>query len=298
MRYRENGDLERMQRFWFTGACEPRKRRRTSSKPLALAQFMSAFLLLGIGITIAGGLLLCEKAYFGYINRYLAGATNPSWCKLISLSIAESLSHKSNPKSKKQNKTENENDSNNDTDNETLCDNTEEPNEGVRNRKVPTLSRVLGQEKKEQPSTLATSHAHQDGKRCLDPLCEMSFTAVTRELDVCNKQIEILQEALLMKDKSRTVRFPLSNQFTNTFCEENNSANGSTRNQSEDDENIKGDIDHKSNLLNDERNSSSFFIQDVKNNSGRIRQSMLQKSTQIHQKHVQNSSISEIETVL
>jgi len=24
MRYRENGDLERMQRFWFTGACEPR----------------------------------------------------------------------------------------------------------------------------------------------------------------------------------------------------------------------------------------------------------------------------------
>ena len=38
MRYRENGDLERMQRFWFTGACEPRKRRRTSSKPLALAQ--------------------------------------------------------------------------------------------------------------------------------------------------------------------------------------------------------------------------------------------------------------------
>ena len=39
MRYRENGDLERMQRFWFTGACEPRKRRRTSSKPLALAQF-------------------------------------------------------------------------------------------------------------------------------------------------------------------------------------------------------------------------------------------------------------------
>jgi hypothetical protein len=40
MRYRENGDLERMQRFWFTGACKPRKRRRTSSKPLALAQFM------------------------------------------------------------------------------------------------------------------------------------------------------------------------------------------------------------------------------------------------------------------
>ena len=43
MRYRENGDLERMQRFWFTGACEPRKRRRTSSKPLALAQVYYQF---------------------------------------------------------------------------------------------------------------------------------------------------------------------------------------------------------------------------------------------------------------
>ena len=43
MRYRENGDLERMQRFWFTGACEPRKRRRTSSKPLALAQVYFIF---------------------------------------------------------------------------------------------------------------------------------------------------------------------------------------------------------------------------------------------------------------
>jgi hypothetical protein len=38
---------ERMHRFWFTGACDPRKRRRTSSKPLALAQFTSAFILLG-----------------------------------------------------------------------------------------------------------------------------------------------------------------------------------------------------------------------------------------------------------
>ena len=38
MRYRQNGDLERMQRFWFTGACDPREKRRTSSKPLALAQ--------------------------------------------------------------------------------------------------------------------------------------------------------------------------------------------------------------------------------------------------------------------
>lgn len=92
MRYRENGDLERMQRFWFTGACEPRKRRRTSSKPLALAQFMSAFLLLGIGITLSGMLLLCEHGYFSIIRPYLKNmGRGGGWCSLISISVAESL---------------------------------------------------------------------------------------------------------------------------------------------------------------------------------------------------------------
>ena len=104
MRYRENGDLERMQRFWFTGACEPRKRRRTSSKPLALAQvthyhnklyypywipyflqFMSAFLLLALGITFSGFLLLCEHGYFRYLRKYLAHFRNTAWCNLISI---------------------------------------------------------------------------------------------------------------------------------------------------------------------------------------------------------------------
>ena len=106
MRYRENGDLERMQRFWFTGACEPRKRRRTSSKPLALAQvsiiskticlidklislfplqFMSAFLLLALGITFSGFLLLCEHSYFRYLRKYLAHFRNTAWCNLISI---------------------------------------------------------------------------------------------------------------------------------------------------------------------------------------------------------------------
>ena len=297
MRYRENGDLERMQRFWFTGACEPRKRRRTSSKPLALAQFMSAFLLLGIGITIAGGLLLCEKAYFGYISRYLAGATSPPWCTLISLSIAESLAHKGVNKSQKRKENSKDDNSNDDTD-DTIINNTEQPNEGIRNRKLPTLSRVLGLKNKEQPSIETTTHIHKDGNHCLDPLCEMSFTAVTRELDICNKQIEMLQEALLKKDKSRTIRFPLSIQFTNTLSKEFNSENGSQWHQSDDNGSIKGDFDHKSNLQNDERSTSSLVVQDVVSNSGHVRQSLPQKSTQTQQKHLPNVSISEIETVL
>ena len=296
MRYRENGDLERMQRFWFTGACEPRKRRRTSSKPLALAQFMSAFLLLGIGIIIAGGLLLCEKAYFGYISRYLAGATSPPWCTLISLSIAESLSHKAEKKPQNIKENNKDDNSNFDTD-DTIIDNAEQHNEGIRNRKVPTLSKVLGLRNKERSSE-PTSHAHKDGNHCLDPLCEMSFTAVTRELDICNKQIEMLQEALLKKDKSRTIRFPLSNQFTNTLSKEFNSENGSQWHQSDDNGSIKGDFDHKSNSQNDERTTSSLVVQDVVTNSGHVRQSLPQKSTQLQQKHLQNVSISEIETVL
>ena len=53
MRYRQNGDLERMQRFWFTGACDPREKRRTSSKPLALAQVTV------LGLVGGGGSSLC-----------------------------------------------------------------------------------------------------------------------------------------------------------------------------------------------------------------------------------------------
>ena len=75
----------------YAGACEPRKRRRTSSKPLALAQFMSAFLLLGIGITLSGVLLLCEHGYFSIIRPYLINMGRGGWYSLISISVAESL---------------------------------------------------------------------------------------------------------------------------------------------------------------------------------------------------------------
>lgn len=91
MSYRENGDLERMQRFWFTGACEPKKRRRTSSKPLALAQFTSAFILLGLGIILSGLLLLCEHAYFKCLRPYMSEFRRKDWFSLISLSVADSL---------------------------------------------------------------------------------------------------------------------------------------------------------------------------------------------------------------
>ncbi|XP_063229107.1 glutamate receptor ionotropic, NMDA 2B-like [Bacillus rossius redtenbacheri] len=70
MEYREIGDLERLQRFWFTGACNKRlsKEKQSRSEPLALEQFFSTFLLLGSGILLAGVLLLLEAAYCKYVR--------------------------------------------------------------------------------------------------------------------------------------------------------------------------------------------------------------------------------------
>ena len=52
---------------------------------------MSAFLLLGIGITFSGLLLLFEHCYFKYLRKYLARFQNTAWVQLISIDVAESL---------------------------------------------------------------------------------------------------------------------------------------------------------------------------------------------------------------
>ncbi|XP_066971386.1 glutamate receptor ionotropic, NMDA 2B-like isoform X1 [Macrobrachium rosenbergii] len=92
MKYRENGDLERIARFWFTGACKPNKQQKSSSKPLALEQFMSTFLLLGCGILLALLLLGLEHVYFKYFRQYMAKSEKGTCCALISMSMGKSLS--------------------------------------------------------------------------------------------------------------------------------------------------------------------------------------------------------------
>nr|XP_053627489.1 glutamate receptor ionotropic, NMDA 2B-like [Cherax quadricarinatus] len=92
MKYRENGDLERIARFWFTGACKPNKQHKSSSKPLALEQFMSTFLLLGCGILLALLLLGLEHLYFKYIRQYMARSEKGNCCSLLSMSMGKSLS--------------------------------------------------------------------------------------------------------------------------------------------------------------------------------------------------------------
>ncbi|XP_071449894.1 glutamate receptor ionotropic, NMDA 2B isoform X2 [Hetaerina americana] len=89
--FRENGDLERLRRYWMTGSCKPGKQERKSSDPLALEQFLSAFLLLMSGILLAAVLLLLEHLYFKYVRHHLARTDRGGCCALISLSMGKSL---------------------------------------------------------------------------------------------------------------------------------------------------------------------------------------------------------------
>ncbi|XP_063227962.1 glutamate receptor ionotropic, NMDA 2B [Bacillus rossius redtenbacheri] len=88
---RENGDLERLRRYWMTGSCKPGKQEHKSSDPLALEQFLSAFLLLMSGILLAALLLLLEHVYFKYVRKHLAKTDRGGCCALISLSMGKSL---------------------------------------------------------------------------------------------------------------------------------------------------------------------------------------------------------------
>lgn len=89
--YRENGDLERLRRYWMTGSCKPGKQEHKSSDPLALEQFLSAFLLLMGGILLAAVLLFLEHIYFKYVRKRLAKTDRGGCCALISLSMGKSL---------------------------------------------------------------------------------------------------------------------------------------------------------------------------------------------------------------
>ena len=85
LEYIENGEMDRWRRFWMNGICKPNKEERQFSDPLAIEQFISAFLLLLSGIGLAILLLVMEHAYFRYMRNYLAKSTKTNCCSLISL---------------------------------------------------------------------------------------------------------------------------------------------------------------------------------------------------------------------
>lgn len=69
----------------MTGTCKPGKEVQKSSDPLALEQFLSAFLLLMCGILLAAVLLLLEHLYFKYVRHHLAKSDRGGCCALVSL---------------------------------------------------------------------------------------------------------------------------------------------------------------------------------------------------------------------
>ncbi|XP_067640848.1 glutamate receptor ionotropic, NMDA 2B isoform X2 [Eurosta solidaginis] len=91
LEFRANGDLERLRRYWMTGTCRPGKQEHKSSDPLALEQFLSAFLLLMAGILFAALLLLLEHVYFKYVRKRLAKKDGCHCCALLSLSMGKAL---------------------------------------------------------------------------------------------------------------------------------------------------------------------------------------------------------------
>ncbi|XP_045105631.1 glutamate receptor ionotropic, NMDA 2B-like isoform X2 [Portunus trituberculatus] len=91
MTYKDNGEIERLQRFWMTGTCKPMKQQRRASEPLAIEQFLSAYLLLGIGMVLAVVLLALEHIYFKYVRKHLAKKDSGGCCALVSLSMGKSL---------------------------------------------------------------------------------------------------------------------------------------------------------------------------------------------------------------
>ncbi|XP_018784147.1 PREDICTED: glutamate receptor ionotropic, NMDA 2B isoform X2 [Bactrocera latifrons] len=91
LEFRANGDLERLRRYWMTGTCRPGKQEHKSSDPLALEQFLSAFLLLMAGILFAALLLLLEHIYFKYVRKRLAKKDGCHCCALLSLSMGKAL---------------------------------------------------------------------------------------------------------------------------------------------------------------------------------------------------------------
>jgi ionotropic glutamate receptor NMDA 2B len=86
LQYQQKGDLERLQTFWLTGSCSPETNTQThsSSEPLGVRNFISAFLLLWGGVVIAFLALALEYLYCWKLRKWLQRVDRNGWCGLIS----------------------------------------------------------------------------------------------------------------------------------------------------------------------------------------------------------------------
>ncbi|XP_062614657.1 glutamate receptor ionotropic, NMDA 2B-like isoform X1 [Saccostrea cucullata] len=87
----ENGELERLRRFWLAGACHVKRKRGQSSHTIGIPNFTSAFILLASGVLLGGLVLLLEHLYFKFGRRCLRKYDKNMCCSLVSLSMGRSL---------------------------------------------------------------------------------------------------------------------------------------------------------------------------------------------------------------
>ena len=80
-----SGDMERLQKFWLSGACTSKTEDGESSQPLGILNFTSAFILLAGGMLLGGLLLLLEHIYFKFFRRKLRKWDRCGCCGLVSL---------------------------------------------------------------------------------------------------------------------------------------------------------------------------------------------------------------------
>uniref|UniRef100_A0A7E4ULG2 Glutamate receptor n=2 Tax=Panagrellus redivivus TaxID=6233 RepID=A0A7E4ULG2_PANRE len=92
LQYQQKGDLERLQNFWLTGACVPASNSQNTSAPLGIENFMSAFVLLGMGILAAILCLSLEYIYCKQFRKTLQKFDKDGWCAVLSMSMGRSLS--------------------------------------------------------------------------------------------------------------------------------------------------------------------------------------------------------------
>ncbi|CAL1526333.1 unnamed protein product [Lymnaea stagnalis] len=91
LRLQEDGEIERLQKFWLAGACHKKKERGVSSHTLGILNFTSAFILLGGGVILGVLLMIIEHIYFRFGRKSLKRWDKCGCCSLVSLSMGQSL---------------------------------------------------------------------------------------------------------------------------------------------------------------------------------------------------------------
>ncbi|KAH9494874.1 Glutamate receptor ionotropic, NMDA 2B [Bulinus truncatus] len=94
LKLQENGELDRLQKFWLAGACDTKKEKGVSNRTLGILNFTSAFILLGTGVLLGLLILVFEHLYFKFCRKRLKKWDKCGCCALVSLSMGKSLQFK------------------------------------------------------------------------------------------------------------------------------------------------------------------------------------------------------------